>query len=85
MRHSVVVALEADVGGLHHVEDGAEGLMHKAMAKLESNRTPVTDTKQCMISIRVHRGTAAQGETTACNGDNVGACGSDDHEGSAAG
>ena len=55
-----VVALEAEVGGLHHVgntspaEDGAKGLEHKAMAKLETTRTRVTATKWRMIPIRVH-------------------------------
>ena len=66
MRHSAAVVLEEEVGGLYHVgnpslvKDGAEGLMHKAMTKLETSRTPVTATQQCMISIRVHEGSATQ-------------------------
>ena len=43
-RLKAIVALKADVKGLHHVgstilaEDGAKGLLHEAMAKLETSR-----------------------------------------------
>ena len=87
-----VIALKVEVGGLHHVgnpsltEDGAKGLLHEAMEELEIRESRVTATKKCMIPIgHCNSNTWSQGESTACKVDNVGTCGSDNHQGLAAG
>ena len=69
-RLGAVVALEAEVGGLHHVGNPslAEDLLLEVMAKLKTSRSRVTATKTCMVPIRVHRGTAAR--TSGVRGNN---------------
>ena len=51
----VVVALKVDVRGLNHVansgmaEDGFEGLLRKAMGKLEGSKAMTTNAEQWVV------------------------------------